>query len=377
MENYIRVKQPLYVKVSLILISIALIFVALELGASLLVPLCFSFLFALLLHPLCAKLESLRFPKVLAIFICLIAIFVMIGIILYFITSQILSFGEDLPELQQKFNELLNSLHQYVSRTFGINKSNQLNWVRTSANSMMQSSGAFFTSMLAYTTNTFADLGLMPVFIFFFLYYRTFFKQFLNKLFIRTPNRNITEIMYKIQNVVKNYIMGLLLVMAIVAALNTIGLLVLDIEYAFFFGALAALLNIIPYLGIIIGSILPIMMALLTKDSNWYALGVAGVFTVVQLLEGNFITPNIVGSKVSVNPLAAIIALIIGGILWGPSGMILSIPFTAITKVILDHIEPLEPFGFLLGEPPQPADQNPHGDFVQDLKQEVKQTMIH
>lgn len=377
MENYIRVKQPLYVKVSLILISIALIFVALELGASLLVPLCFSFLFALLLHPLCAKLESLRFPKVLAIFICLIAIFVMIGIILYFITSQILSFGEDLPELQQKFNELLNSLHQYVSRTFGINKSNQLNWVRTSANSMMQSSGAFFTSMLAYTTNTFADLGLMPVFIFFFLYYRSFFKQFLNKLFIRTPNRNITEIMYKIQNVVKNYIMGLLLVMAIVAALNTIGLLVLDIEYAFFFGALAALLNIIPYLGIIIGSILPIMMALLTKDSNWYALGVAGVFTVVQLLEGNFITPNIVGSKVSVNPLAAIIALIIGGILWGPSGMILSIPFTAITKVILDHIEPLEPFGFLLGEPPQPADQNPHGDFVQDLKQEVKQTMIH
>jgi predicted PurR-regulated permease PerM len=231
------------------------------------------------------------------------------------------------------------------------------------------------TNMLAYTTNTFADLGLMPVFIFFFLYYRSFFKQFLNKLFIRTPNQNITEIMYKIQNVVKNYIMGLLLVMAIIAALNTVGLLILRIEYAFFFGALAALLNIIPYLGIIIGSILPIMMALLTKDSIWYAVGVAGVFTIVQLLEGNFITPNIVGSKVSVNPLAAIIALIIGGILWGPSGMILSIPFTAITKVILDNIEPLEPFGFLLGEPPLPPDINPQGDFIEDLKHEVKQTV--
>jgi predicted PurR-regulated permease PerM len=229
--------------------------------------------------------------------------------------------------------------------------------------------------MLAYTTNTFADLGLMPVFIFFFLYYRTFFKQFLNKLFIRTPNRNITEIMYKIQTVVKNYILGLLLVMAIIAALNTIGLLILDIEYAFFFGALAALLNIIPYLGIIIGSVLPILMALLTKDSIWYAVGVAGVFTVVQLLEGNFITPNIVGSKVSVNPLAAIIALIIGGILWGPSGMILSIPFTAIFKVILDNIEPLEPFGFLLGEPPVPADKNPHGDFITDIKREVKEAV--
>jgi predicted PurR-regulated permease PerM len=181
--------------------------------------------------------------------------------------------------------------------------------------------------------------------------------------------------MYKIQNVVKNYIMGLLLVMAIIAALNTVGLLILRIEYAFFFGALAALLNIIPYLGIIIGSILPIMMALLTKDSIWYAVGVAGVFTAVQFLEGNFITPHIVGSKVSVNPLAAIIALIIGGILWGPAGMILSIPFTAITKVILDNIEPLEPFGFLLGEPPLPADKNPKGDFIEDLKQEVKHTV--
>jgi predicted PurR-regulated permease PerM len=114
---------------------------------------------------------------------------------------------------------------------------------------------------------------------------------------------------------------------------------------------------------------------LLTKDSIWYAVGVAGAFTVVQFLEGNFITPNIVGSKVSVNPLAAIIALILGGMLWGPAGMILSIPFTAILKVILDNIEPLEPFGFLLGEPPEPADHNPQGDFLQDIKQEVKETV--
>src|SRR5687768_10115863 len=121
MENYIKVKLPLYVKISLVLISIALIFIGLELGAGLMVPLCFSFLFALLLHPLCVKLESWRFPRVLAIFICLVAIIIVLGIILYFITSQILSFGEDLPGLQAKFTELLNNLHQYVSKTFGIN----------------------------------------------------------------------------------------------------------------------------------------------------------------------------------------------------------------------------------------------------------------
>jgi predicted PurR-regulated permease PerM len=375
MENYVRVKQPLYVKISLVLISVSLIIVALELGDSLLVPLCFSFLFALLLHPLCTKLESLRMPRVLAIFICLIVIMIVVGILLYFISSQLLSFGEDLPELQKKLELLLEEIHTFISQTFGIGKNSQLSLFRTSTDAMIQSSGAFFTSVLAYTTSTFADLGLMPVFIFFFLYYRTFFKQFLNKLFIKTPNHQITHIMYKIQNVVKNYIMGLMLVMVIIAVLNTLGLLVLGIKYAFFFGALAALLNIIPYLGIIIGSAFPILIALLTKDSIWYALGVAGVFTIVQFLEGNFITPNIVGSKVSVNPLAAIIALLLGGMLWGPAGMILSIPFTAILKVILDNIEPLEPFGFLLGEPPVSADLNPNGDFFQDLKREVKDTI--
>jgi predicted PurR-regulated permease PerM len=178
--------------------------------------------------------------------------------------------------------------------------------------------------------------------------------------------------MIKIQSVVKNYIMGLLLVMVIIAALNTVGLLILDIRYALFFGTLAAFLNIIPYLGIIIGSALPIIMALLTKDTIWYAVGVAGVFAFVQFLEGNFITPNVVGSKVSVNPLAAILALILGGVIWGISGMILSIPFTAITKVIMDNIEPLEPFGFLLGEPPLPPDRNPQGDFIYDTKEEIK-----
>lgn len=375
MENYVRVKQPLFVKISLVLISVAIIVVALELGDSLLVPLCFSFLFALLLHPLCNKLESLRLPRVLAIFICLITVMISVGVLLYFISSQLLSFGADLPELQKKLGLLLEQMHSFISQTFGIAKTSQVSWLQTSMDTMIQSSGAFFTSMLAYTTSTFADLGLMPVFIFFFLYYRTFFKQFLNKLFIKTPNQQITHIMYKIQNVVKNYILGLLLVMVIIAILNTVGLLLLDIRYAFFFGALAALLNIIPYLGIIIGSAFPILIALLTKDSIWYAVGVAGVFTVVQLLEGNFITPNIVGSKVSVNPLAAIIALLFGGMLWGPAGMILSIPFTAILKVILDNIEPLEPFGFLLGEPPVSADLNPNGDFVQDIKRDVKETL--
>ncbi len=151
--------------------------------------------------------------------------------------------------------------------------------------------------------------------------------------------------------VAQDYITGLFMVMAIVGALNSIGLFILGIKYALFFGLLASILTIIPYIGIFIGSLLPMAFALVTKDSAWYAVGVAAFFWVVQFLEGNFITPNIIGNKVSINPFAAILALFIGAEVWGAAGMILFIPFLAILKVLFDAVEPLQPFGFLIGDP--------------------------
>ena len=141
-----------------------------------------------------------------------------------------------------------------------------------------------------------------------------------------------------------------MILILIIGTLDTIGLLILGIDYAFFFGFFAAFLVLIPYIGISIGSLLPILMALITKDSGWYALGVAGLFGFVQFLEGNFITPYVVGSKVCINSMAAIIALILFGNLWGIAGLILAIPLTAILKVVFDNVEALKPFGYLIGE---------------------------
>ena len=156
----------------------------------------------------------------------------------------------------------------------------------------------------------------------------------------------------KVEKVVRSYVLGLFMVIIVIAILNTVGLMFLGIQHAVFFGVLAAVLTIIPYIGIFIGSLLPIVFAFATKDSLWYPLGVALIFWGVQFLEGNLITPNIIGGRVSINPFAAILVLFFGGILWGPIGMILSIPVLAIMKVIFDAIEPLKPYGFLIGNPP-------------------------
>jgi predicted PurR-regulated permease PerM len=112
------------------------------------------------------------------------------------------------------------------------------------------------------------------------------------------------------------------------------------------------LLTIIPYVGIFIGASLPVILALLTKDSAWYAVGVIGLFSFVQFLEGNFITPRITGSKVSINALAAIIALLIGGKILGIAGMILAVPCLGIFKILLSHSKHLSPFVILIEDAP-------------------------
>ena len=189
-------------------------------------------------------------------------------------------------------------------------------------------------------------------------------------VFKDTSTQKVDHVLSKIQQSVQNYITGLGLVILIVAVLNITGLLILGIDYAFFFGALGALLTIIPYVGIFIGALLPILMSLVTKDSAWYAVGVAGIFFFVQILEGNFITPNVVGSKVSINPLVAIVGLILGGMLWGAPGMILAIPFMAVIKVIFDSVEGLQPYGFVLGDSDEVKAENK--DLVDTISEGIK-----
>ncbi|MEX2379925.1 MAG: AI-2E family transporter, partial [Vicingaceae bacterium] len=144
------------------------------------------------------------------------------------------------------------------------------------------------------------------------------------------------------------YIIGLLIVISIIAVLNTVGLLALGIKYAVFMGILSAALTVIPYIGIFIGALLPVVVALITKDSLFYPLAVIAIFGFVQFLEGNFITPNIIGSKVNVNPMAAIVALIIGAKIWGIAGMILAIPICGILKIMFSHYPRLKPYAILL-----------------------------
>ena len=213
----------------------------------------------------------------------------------------------------------------------------------------LTSLGQYATALFSATTNLISLLVQIPIYIFLFLIYRDRFTAFFMSLL-----SDQEEIAWKkeVENVVQGYISGLLLVTIIVAILNSVGLLALGINHAIFFGILSGILTIIPYVGIFIGASVPVVMALLTKDSLWYPAGVIIIFSVVQFLEGNFITPRITGSKVSINALAAILALLIGGKILGIAGMILAVPALGIIKIMLSRTTHLKHFVILLEDTP-------------------------
>jgi predicted PurR-regulated permease PerM len=368
-----EVQLPLYAKITAVLLSLVIIIYGLHSLQGVLIPLVFAILFSVLLFPLARRLEAWRIPRIVAILICLILTLAVIVGILYAVSIQISSFAEVIPKLVERGNKYINQIQTYADERFSIDRQRQVTEVKKYLNKGLAEGGTILTSTLLATTSTLTDVLLVLLFIFFFLLYRDFFRSFFYKAFNDTRRSKIDAVMQGIYTVVKDYLAGLALVIVIIGTLMTIGLLILGVDYAVFFGFFGACLVLIPYFGISMGSLLPAAYTLVTDDNPLKALGVIGVFLFVQALEGNFITPYIVGSKVSINPLAAIIVLLLWENVWGIPGLILALPMTAIIKVIFDSVDELKPYGFLIGEAekPRPPIKN-FKDFADQLPKRAK-----
>jgi predicted PurR-regulated permease PerM len=314
-------------------------------------PLAFSAFFAMLLNPLVKLFERWKLGKAFSIILSLLLVLIVFSGILSLISAQFIQFAERIPEVTEKLKTVSDNAIQYLEDTAGISQEQQTEYLQQGINNLIDQSGNYASSFLGATTNLFTTMTLMPIFIFFMLYYQNMYRTFFQKLFVskRGGSSNVDQLLDRIQDVTQNYLVGMLSVIGILAVLNTTGLLIVGLEHALFFGVFASLLAIIPYIGIIIGALPPLLFALLLTDSLLTPFFVVVVFGTVQFLEGNFITPRIVGSKVSINPFVAMVALIIGGELWGISGMILFVPLIGILKVVFDQIPEMKPYGYLLG----------------------------
>jgi predicted PurR-regulated permease PerM len=314
------------------------------------VPLLFSLIFAVMLYPMCKKFEYVGMTKGVAAFAAVLLTTILLGCVLYFVYHQVVRFAEQGPQFIAKASELYDKMQASIADIFGVKRSSQSHLQQQLAR-IANNTEVIVASAIGFFGGFFTDVTLIPLYVFFLLYFRDFFLEFFYKIIPSSDKEIIDLALNQIYDVILSWMRGVLMVIVIVGVLNSAGLLILGIEYPFFFGFLASFLALIPYIGILIGSLLPALLALITKDSYWYAVGVIGIFWFIQILEGNFITPYIVGKNISLNPLIAIFSLLLLGKLWGMAGLVLALPVTAILKVVFDSVPNLKSYGFLLGEP--------------------------
>jgi predicted PurR-regulated permease PerM len=341
---------PIYVKASLLLVGLCAFVYILFIAQQILLPIIFATIVAVLLNPIVKFLGRHRIPRILAIVIAvLLAVLVTVALI-YFISSQVNSFAEASPRYKEKLDGLLKQTIAWVSIQVNIAPEKLTGWLANAQSEVMKNSGAILGQTLSTVGGFVLGTVLLPVYVIMILWYQPLLREFFRRVFVRDNQSTVSEVLVEAETLIQSYFIGLLLEFAIIATLDSIGLLILGIDYAILLGIIGALLNVIPLIGGVTTVALSMMVALVTKDSPSYALLVMVMFVVIQFFDNHFIIPKVVASKVKLNALISVIVVLAGGALWGILGMFLSIPLSAIAKVICDRIEPLKPWGFLLGD---------------------------
>lgn len=341
-------------KLALVLFClISLTYIAI-LGQSLLAPLLFSFLMAILLLPVGNFLEHrFKFKRSLSTIVSVILMIAVIGGIIYFFGNQLSDLWKDWPLLKEKANVSYHELQQWISKTFHVNTEKQLAYLNDSTEKALATSATIVATTLATLSSTLLFLGFTLLFTFFILNYRRVLFTFLTSVFKEEHKEKVTEIVSQIQYIIKKYIIGLFLQMLIVTVLMIAVLSLLGVKYAVLLGLVAGIFNVVPYLGIFFALLISCLITFATAGAGKVLL-VLIAFVGVHAIDGNILMPLVVGSKVKINALIAFIGIIVGEMIWGISGMFLCIPYLAMLKIIFDRVDTLKPWGLLMGEEHKP-----------------------
>lgn len=349
--------RPHYHQFSHSLLALAILTAGIYLGQDILVPLALAGLVAVLLRPIENRLLRFGMHKVFAISIALLIAVIIVAGIMVLISMQLSDFADDLPKIRQNLNDFFHDIKQWVRRKYNVSYRDQDKYLQKA---QAQTIGTLQDpDSLGIITGPLGTLTLIPIYVFLLLYYRSMLLHFVTVLFPEKHTDRVREVLGEVKSVVQSYMVGLLIETACVAALNCIGLLILGVQYAILLGVMAAILNLIPYIGGLVATLLTVLVTLSNNPDLSMVLGVVGIFLLVQFIDNNVFVPLIVASKVRVNALVSIVGVLVGGALAGVSGMFLSIPAIAILKVIFDRVDSLRPWGVLLGDQtPEQAGSN-------------------
>jgi len=341
------VHLPLYAKAALVGVALALLVFTVHVAGEIIFPLGFAGIFAVLLHPIEQWLRRHRVPELLAIGLTvLLGVVVVLGLV-FFIYIEALQLGEQAPLFKTKFAAAAQQLTGWLNTHFGVTDQKINSWLNEGASRLTGLAGGTLSAL----TRLLVVLALVPVYVFLLLLYQDLLVAFLTQVFSgRRRSAGVAEVLRESKTTVQSYMVGLLIEGSIVSALNVTALLILGVPYALLLGVLGGLLNFIPYIGGFVAILLPTLMAFVTQEGYGTALGVVGLYVVIQFLDNHLLIPRIVASKVKVNALVAIVGVLIGNAIGGVAGMFLALPTIAVLKIVFDRIPALKPWGLVLGD---------------------------
>lgn len=339
-----NVKSFFFILSSMVLIVISIIYLQ-----SVLIPIAYAMVIALTLFPLVQKLEKKRFPKSIAIILPIILISVFIAFILFVLTYELVVLSTKFNALQPNLENKLTEIQIWLDKTFHWSNEMQFNWLQDTLLKNMQSIGMIIQNLLQTFSYVLFYTIIITIYIYLLLYYRKKLVDFFLSFFEDSEKEKISNAIFESVKMFAEFIKGMIAVYFVVAVLNTIGLWFLGVENPVFYGILTSMMTIIPYVGIIVSSLLPISISWISTGDLWQPLGIVFVFAVVQYLEANLIFPYIVGRKINLNTLVSLLSIFCGGLIWGVSGMILFLPMVAIFRIFASHFENLKNWTKFLG----------------------------
>ncbi len=336
-------------RVSYSLLAIILFVYGLIAVRNFLWPIAFGFILSYLFFPVTNWLEKHKIPRILAnLIVIIIGLGVLFSLGLY-AYSKITPIAGNIPNLAESGLRNLADSFSKISEYFGFDKEEARTLIKNQVGNHLVSGGEYFQDIFNATTSTLVSFGLLPVYIFLFLYYRTKFAYFLMMIFGREHRQEVVNVLREVSRVSGRYMGGVIAVVFILCIINSAGLMIVGIRFPIALGIISAVINFIPYFGTLLGGTVPLLFALVAEDNPTMAFHVVILFIIIQFIENNILTPNIVGGNVRVNPFFIITGLVAASLIWGIPGMLLIVPFLAIARIVFSHIEAMKPYAFLLG----------------------------
>ncbi|WP_295711901.1 AI-2E family transporter [Mucilaginibacter sp.] len=341
---------PFYLKLASVLFSLIAIVYIVIVAKEILSPIIFSCLFSILLLPYAAWLENkLHLPRSAASMLAVLCLLACIGGLLYVIGSQISNLASDWPQFQDQLHKSQDDIMGWIRSSFHVTKHKQLTFVANTTNKVVASGGSVVGATLLSLSSILLFLVFTFIYTFFFLLYRKLIMRFFESVFQEDNKKLVHDIIENVQYIIRKYIIGLLIEMAIIAIVVSGAFMLLGVKYAILLGLITALFNIIPYIGIFTALVISAAVTLATGPQST-VIYVIITLVVTHLIDSNILLPVVVGSKVRINALITVLGVIIGEMVWGIPGMFLSIPVIAVLKIIFDRVESLKSWGIILGD---------------------------